>query len=106
MICPSCHHAVVIDLKWQLEWQSDLPVDPYFGYPLWLQTDCCGKILWAYNETHLREIKCYIESLQRDGRARKKWSMITRLPQWIKAAKNREAVVKSLKRLEKRLKQR
>jgi len=29
------------------------PVDAYFGLPLWLQTTCRDRILWAYNGTHL-----------------------------------------------------
>ena len=29
------------------------PVDWYFHLPLWLQSQCCGGILWAYNADHL-----------------------------------------------------
>lgn len=106
VICPTCNQRVAIDLKWSIEWQGDLPVDPYFGYDLWLQAECCGKILWVYNENHLQTLRSYIEARIRDGRYRGKWSMITRLPHWVKAAKNRDCVVKSINTLEKRLKQR
>ena len=34
--------------------------DWYFGYPLWLQTPCCGQKLWAYNEPHLRFLEEFV----------------------------------------------
>jgi len=36
------------------------PNDPFFGLPLWLQTPCCGHILWAYNDRHLATLESYV----------------------------------------------
>jgi hypothetical protein len=36
------------------------PVDPFFRCPLWLQTDCRGQVLWAYNERHLDVLETYV----------------------------------------------
>ncbi|MEW9532434.1 hypothetical protein AB0B72_28180, partial [Microbispora sp. NPDC049125] len=34
--------------------------DPFFGLHLWLQTPCCGNVLWAYNIRHLDLLEGYI----------------------------------------------
>jgi hypothetical protein len=103
VVCLSCQQKVSLNLEWRNEWRSNNPVDPYFGYQLWLQISCCGKTLWAYNEQHLQVLKSYVIASLRDGRNRGKWSMTARLPQWIKSAKNRDAVLKCIENLERRL---
>lgn len=100
--CPHCKQRVSLPLRWHNEWRGSDPVDPYFGYPLWLQSECCGEILWAYNPRHLQTLKSYIGARLRDGRNRHKWAMTGRLPQWIKSAKNRGSILKCLERLEQR----
>jgi hypothetical protein len=101
--CAACHKISPVELRWIPGWQANKPVDPYFGYPLWLQIACCGETLWAYNEAHLQVLKTYIGATLREGGVRYKWSMMTRLPQWMKSAKNRDAVMKALHRLEQKL---
>lgn len=101
--CAACHRSTLVDIEWSTGWQNNNPVDPYFGYPLWLQISCCGKTLWAYNEAHLNVLKIYVGATLREGRGRHPWSMMTRLPQWIKSAKNRDAIMKALHRLEQKL---
>jgi hypothetical protein len=86
---------------------SDHAVDCYFGFSLWLKTDCCGHILWAYNRSHLLEIKNYVQASQRERKTDPflGWSnssLISRLPRWIKAAKNRDEIIKSISVLEQR----
>ncbi len=77
--------------------------DWYFGYPLWLQTPCCDKILWALNEEHVSFLEQYVTAKQRtkfyaEGCIRN-GTMASRLPNWIKSAKNRREVLKGLARL-------
>lgn len=76
--------------------------DDYFGLPLWLQTPCCGKVLWAYNERHLDLIEKFIGAdLREKGPAdpnRVSWhdqDLTSSLPAWMKSAKNRAGVVKA-----------
>ncbi|WP_201377334.1 hypothetical protein [Ktedonobacter sp. SOSP1-52] len=81
--------------------------DWYFGLPLWLQTPCCGEILWAFNEEHLSFLERYITAKQRlkfsaEGQIRNA-TMASRLPSWIKSAKNRDEVLKGIARLKKLL---
>nr|WP_188388668.1 hypothetical protein [Priestia taiwanensis] len=73
--------------------------DWFFGYPLYLQTSCCGNILWAYNFEHLLYIKRYVEAELR-GNYPYYLSMESRFPLWMKSAKNRAAVLKAIDKLE------
>ena len=41
-------------------------LDHFFGLPLWLQTSCCGQVLWAYNEAHLNFLESYVQSRLRE----------------------------------------
>ncbi|MEH7612332.1 hypothetical protein [Gottfriedia acidiceleris] len=74
--------------------------DWYFGYPLYLQIPCCGNTLWAYNREHLDYLKKYVEAEMR-GNAAYYLSVESRLPYWMKSAKNRESIIKAILKLEK-----
>ncbi len=81
------------------------PVDPFFRLPLWLQTPCKGETLWAYNERQLDIIERYVTARLRQRPASSAssdpapTSMAERLPRWIKAAKNRDDVLRAIERL-------
>jgi hypothetical protein len=73
--------------------------DPRFGVPLWLRTDCCGgHLLWATNEEHLRYLEAYVGASLRERPADAR-PLSRYLPSWIKHAKNRDEVLRSLARL-------
>ena len=101
--CPACSHQAARQIEWLRAVSSDSAIDLTFGLPLWLQTNCCNHILWAYNKEHILALKTYIASKQRGQCTRSKWSMITRLPQWMKSAKHRLAILKGLDQLDERL---
>ena len=82
--------------------------DDYFGLPLWLQTPCCGDVLWAYGERHLSFLEDFVGARLRERTRDDKtgWSntsVISRLPVWIKSAKHRDDVLKGFSRLRVRL---
>jgi len=84
------------------------PIDPYFHLPLWLQTACCNHTLWAYNAAHLAFLRAYVTATDRRRAERveagpRNQLLESRLPQWMKTAKNREAVVRGIAVLEGRL---
>jgi len=102
LVCTSC----------SLTRQADSPFwryckdgrDPYFGLPLWLQTNCRGKVLWAYGPQHVAHVESYIGAEIRERRRHPKWgwsnkSMESRLPRWMVLAKNRDPVLKALNTL-------
>ncbi|MDG4829945.1 hypothetical protein O7627_11605 [Solwaraspora sp. WMMD1047] len=74
------------------------PKDPFFGRPLWLQTPCCGHLLWAYNASHLDVLQSYVAADVRE-RIGPASSMLGRLPAWIKKANHRSEVLRSIDRL-------
>ena len=82
--------------------------DDYFRLPLWLATPCAGELLWALNARHLAALEAYALAALRERRRDPEhgWSnqsVASRLPKWIKAAKNRAEVEKALARLRARL---
>ena len=78
------------------------PVDPFFRRPLWLQAGCCGQVLWAYNVRHLDLLESYVAARLRergDVVAGAPASLVERLPTWLKTAKNRAEVLRTIGRL-------
>jgi len=76
-------------------------IDPAFGLPLWFQGTVKGDIIWAFNLRHLTEIKNYVQSTLRERTTdRFKMTMVEKLPDFIKLAKNREEILKAVERME------
>jgi len=101
--CPACQTRLEMPVRSHKKPFSGEAIDPVFGLPLWLQTPCCGHTIWAYNRRHLTQLQAYVAATLRERVPSGRWTMFTRLPQWIKSAKNREAVMRSLHRLELKL---
>lgn len=72
-------------------------------FPLWLEANCCGNKLWAYNLTHLDYIEQYVTAtLRQDYKSEKGYkntSMLARLPDWLKDGKHRDEIIKCIKKL-------
>lgn len=83
------------------------PQDPWFQEELFLQTQCSGEVLFAYNLKHLSLIRNYVESSlrerNREDLSYKNRSIVSRLPGWIKSAKNREEILHEIGLLEKKI---
>lgn len=76
--------------------------DPCFGYPLWYRTSTSKGVLWAYHRAHLEALRAYVASTDRKRSQNPGWrnkSYFSRLPAWIKSAKNRDMAVKALDQL-------
>ena len=97
--CHVCSHERQYELRWY-RFTKDQPCDPFFGLELWLQTTVKSNTLWLYNLNHLNYLRDYVIATLREDDGRHKYSLITNLPQWIKAAKNRNEIVKKLDKLE------
>lgn len=83
-------------------------LDHFFGLPLWLQTSCCGQVLWAYNEAHLNFLESYVQSRLReclpdDTLGWHNGSLASRLPRWIKLTQHRQKVLQKIQHLKQRL---
>lgn len=94
LVCNQCGYVK--------DWEGNKVVsndskDWYFRQPLWLQIACCGELLWALNEGHLNYLEEYVEATLRE--AYPGGTMASRLPDWMKSAKNREDVLKCIRKL-------
>ena len=86
------------------------PEDPFFGLPLLLQAPCCDEVLWAFNSRHLEVLGALVgasvREREREARARgevvSNSTLLAKLPRWMKAAKNRDAVVRCIDKLRER----
>lgn len=99
--CPRGHWREVSDWG-DLLGQGDAfvigaPVDWFFHHPLWLQTPCCGSVLWAYNAEHLAYLEAYVGADLRERRSGH--SLAGRLPRWMTSAKNRTDVLRCIGQL-------
>ncbi|PJZ57407.1 hypothetical protein [Leptospira barantonii] len=102
--CPVCNNETEENLQWNISYSATQGIDPYFGLPLWLKFKIGSHELWAYNENHINDLVDYIDADLRERVSYPtKWAMVTRLPKWVKEAKNREIITKGLKRLKKKL---
>ncbi|MFB6812710.1 hypothetical protein [Streptomyces sp. NPDC056387] len=73
--------------------------DPFFRRPLWLQTRCAGRILWAYDEEHVDALTAYVGARLRERLTSPKRGMLVRLPAWMKSASHRDEVLAGLSSL-------
>lgn len=84
-----------------------IPVDPYFGIPLFLIERLGDAELWAYNLPHLHFLSDFISTplRERTNAPRYNSSLGSRLPGWMTSAGNRQKILAALHRLEGRLQQ-
>ncbi len=105
--CASCRDVQFYELKYTeyrvLSQSFGAGKDSYFGCELWLKTDFRGNLLWAFNAEHLAYLKKYIHAKLRERNDRQGFTLVEKLPQFIKSAKNREALLKEIEKLEKKI---
>ena len=101
--CESCAHRADIAPTWYVFGNlRGRAIDPFFQAPLFLQLDTRLGTVFAYNEAHLEWLDQLIradlrERTHLDGHANS--SMASRLPRWMKLAKNRDAMISAIDKL-------
>lgn len=96
LICLNCLHRD----QWKgTQILTGAGVDWYFRLPLWLAVSCCGETLWAYNEKHLEMLENYVTARLRERTVKGRNSFLSKLPKWIKSAKNRDEILKAIGKL-------
>jgi len=101
--CPQCRRTQEITVTMLPSWPADRCIDPHFGLALQLSAATRQGVIWAYNERHLAALQAYVAAQLRVRRGGGNGAMFSRYPAWIKAAKNRDLVLKALSRLEAKL---
>lgn len=74
-------------------------IDPHLGMPLLLVEKTAAGVLWAYNQAHLHALQDYAVAPLRERVGVANRSMFSRLPQWMKLARNRVLLQKATARL-------
>ncbi|SDF73738.1 hypothetical protein SAMN04487996_11263 [Dyadobacter soli] len=100
--CPHCHVPEVYkpaNTPYRLKYSIARLADPVFSLPLWFQENVKGDTFWASNKEHLLEIRSYVTAKLRERQTMRITTMVEKLPQFIKAAKNREVVLKAIERM-------
>lgn len=104
--CPHCDDVqvykpghTVVRLKYPGTYKL---ADPVFNLPLWFQANVKGDTLWANNKEHLLEIRNYVTAKLRERQVPNRTTMVEKLPQFIKAAKNRETILRVIDKMLKR----
>lgn len=100
-VCPSCAWTATPSRKGVAYGTAE---DPFLDLPLWLVTSVGGETLWAFNAAHLDLLESYVSaSLRERVPERTHYTLVEKLPAWVKAAKNRDAVLAGIARLRDRL---
>lgn len=76
--------------------------EPFFGLELWFLTDYKGRMVWALNREHLTYLIDYLSADLREKPLAYHNTMRTQadqLPAFMKTAKNRDGIVKCLKKM-------
>ncbi len=104
LVCLKCTHRDTwtdssISRLWRREGKDD-----HFNLPLWIQASCGKNMLFAYNKEHLKFLESYVSAnlRQRSRDTEYGWSnrsAASRLPEWVKSRKNRDRVLKTIKKL-------
>lgn len=102
--CPYCSFYEEIKpaiLRIRRELQKDgLVREPWHNLQLWFQKEVDDNVFWAYNLDHINYLERYIQAglRERNSEANYTSSLVARLPQFVKVAKNREKLLKILKK--------
>ena len=96
-----CVHCGYVRERREEGFADTQTVDWYFHQPLWLVISCCGETLWAYNGRHLDFLEEFVRAGIRE--AYPNGTLASRIPAWMKSARNREDVLKCIEKLRKRL---
>jgi hypothetical protein len=100
LTCDGCGAVTTTTYSVQPVTVPDALVDNCFGLPLWLQSPCAGRTMWAFNARHLAYLKDFLEAELRERRGTANASVISRLPAWLKSAKHRDEALRAMRRLE------
>lgn len=101
--CPNCRREYPLQLQALRIHDNVRGCEPVFGLALALSEPvACGKNVWAYNRAHLAELKAFIRAKLRERGPVANASLYSRLPAWMKSARNRDKVLKAISRIEAR----
>ena len=99
--CGTCGTNNIFDGLWVPFFEAGEARDPNFGACLYLAEETAKGQLWAYNRAHAEALLDFISAKLREGRVGNDGAktMVTMLPSWMKSAKNRTLIEKTLNKM-------
>ena len=101
LVCPGCGCEMLEPIVWTRQFKPTA-CDPHFGLRLWFVGSVKGNEFWAYNREHLAFLKNYVSAKVRVREPNLNSSLVSRLPTWMLSAKNRQAVIREISKLERK----
>ncbi len=94
--CAGCNHITLFPATPAgHDWREGY--DPYFDLPLFLIEPVGQDILWAWNPQHIELLAAWLGATLRERSTQPyHWSMVSRLPRWMKLASARPRVLHAL----------
>ncbi|MCC9073616.1 hypothetical protein LNQ49_18720 [Flavobacterium sp. F-65] len=114
--CPEKYRAKCPHCSFQEEWKpkikkvlqnskinDGLIKEEWYNLPLWFQKEVDGNVFWAYNQEHIDYLERYIGASLRERNSKINYSssLVSRLPKFVKEAKNREKLLKIIEKWKK-----
>lgn len=106
--CPVCgefknHKPKIKEVEYCFYIDNGTEREKWFGTELWYQTAFGNAIFWAYNKPHIEYMEKYIEAdlRERNSEIACSSTLVARLPKFVKEAKNREKLLKVIKKWKK-----
>ncbi len=99
--CSFCHYYSNKPIPFDKR-ELDLTKDYHFDCEIWLQASFKNERFWAHNYEHLTYMKQYIGAGLRERNNREFFTLVEKLPSFIKSAKNRDRLLKLIDKLEKK----
>ncbi|WP_276380445.1 hypothetical protein [Flavobacterium sp. H4147] len=103
--CPHCNFqeegkTKIKEIIEESKFEKGLMRERWYNLPLWFQKEFDNEIFWAYNLDHIYYLERYINAGLRERNSKVNYtsSLVARLPKFVKAAKNREKLLKILKK--------
>jgi hypothetical protein len=100
--CSFCHYYSNKPTYQNENKDSNYTKDYFFNCEIWLQASFRGEWFRAHNYEHLSYMEQYIRAGLRERNNREYFTLVEKLPKFIKSAKNREKLLKLIDKLKKK----
>jgi hypothetical protein len=97
--CESCQKEKEYTLDW-FRYHLGTPTDPFMGLALYYIKEVKGNLLWVYNVEHVLYLIDYLSANIRKREMVGQYTMIATLPNFITSAKNKNTIIKQLRKFE------
>lgn len=98
--CTHCGYSRDVSTRFGKSGSITMAAHGYFDVKLWLSTRFRNNMVWAYNDKHLAYLKAYVAASLREHKDRTGFTLLEKLPRFYHEARNREALLKVLEKLE------